>query len=66
MIDAGCRVEQALVVLSTWLEITMADDRSAILIGAVMSLLDGVPEVIEKADAQLAGYVMREHLEGKA
>lgn len=65
-IDAKCRVEQAQAVLGTWLEVTVATDRDVTLIGAVMSLLEGVPEAINETETELSNYVMRDHLEGKS
>jgi hypothetical protein len=64
--DARCHVEQAQAVLSAWLEATAASDRDLALIGAVMSLLEGVPEAMEEAETELAAYVMRDHREGKS
>ncbi|WP_447870007.1 hypothetical protein [Serratia fonticola] len=66
LIDARGRVEQAKATLSVWLEVTSADDESDIhMIGAVMSLLEGVTEAMDEAESSLADYVLRDHLGGK-
>ncbi|WP_200864648.1 hypothetical protein [Pantoea sp. AS-PWVM4] len=47
--DAQCRVTQAQAVLSMWLESCIGkDDRQGEMIGAVMSLLEGISESMEK------------------
>lgn len=66
LIDAKCRVEQTAPTLSVWLEATAADERDVNMIGAVMSLLEGVAEAMGEADSKLADYVMRDHREGKS
>ncbi|WON77026.1 hypothetical protein [Serratia sp. UGAL515B_01] len=66
LIDARCRVEQAQAVLSVLLEERSSNDREVALIGAVMSLLELVPEAMEETECELADYVMRNHLEGKS
>ncbi|CAK9884231.1 MAG: hypothetical protein XXXJIFNMEKO3_00613 [Candidatus Erwinia impunctatus] len=52
--DAGCRVRLVQALISVWLE---ADPQlftgtgfTAYLVGAIETLLDGVPEAIEEAD----------------
>ncbi|WP_235784803.1 hypothetical protein [Serratia fonticola] len=62
LIDAIGRVEQAKATLSVWLEATVADDCDRHMIGAVMSLLEGVPEAMDEAESRLADYVMRDYL----
>ncbi|AWO80694.1 MULTISPECIES: hypothetical protein [Serratia] len=60
--DSICRVQQAQAVLSIWLERTSLRTHSngeEDLIGAIMSLLQGVPEIMEGADEVLAGMVMQ-------
>ncbi|EPF20101.1 Uncharacterised protein [Cedecea davisae] len=65
--DAVCQIEQAQIVLEMWLESTTKDADPDIprLIGAVMTLLNGVSESVSKADTELGDYVMREHKAGK-
>lgn len=53
LIDAGCQVEQAEAILSMWLEFT--DDREeASKIGAIMTLLQGVYEAIDRAQQEIS------------
>lgn len=47
--DANCRVDQALAVLSMWLECTHDKDEANI-ISSIITLLDGVSESIEEAN----------------
>lgn len=56
LIDATCRVEQAQAVLSMWLESLPADTPQELprMIGCILSLLGGVPEVMAEADVELA------------
>lgn len=50
LIDAQCRVEQAGAILSLLLDSIDDDEREMLLIAGVISLLDGVPEVIREAE----------------
>ncbi|HHQ2474927.1 TPA: hypothetical protein ACSPJ5_004432 [Klebsiella pneumoniae] len=53
--DSTCRIQQAQEVLSLWLEATNKDDSStAKLIGAIISLLDGIPELMDSVEDELA------------
>ncbi|CZV84653.1 MULTISPECIES: hypothetical protein [Enterobacteriaceae] len=62
--DAVCQVEQAQAVLSLWLETTTRKDGDlSRMIGALMTLLDGVPESMDEAESKLADYAMREYKE---
>ncbi|EPF3782503.1 hypothetical protein ACSR69_005664, partial [Escherichia coli] len=45
LIEAQCRIEQVQTVLGFWLEGASPSNRDKLMIGAVMSLLNGVPEV---------------------
>lgn len=65
LIDARGRVEQAKATLSVWLEATKAGESDRHMIGAVMSLLEGVTEAMDEAESSLADYVLRDHLGGK-
>lgn len=67
LIDANKQVEQAQAVLSLWLEQSSDQASPALtsLIGAVLTLLHGVPQAMEEAESALAGYVIRDHREGK-
>ncbi|EPG2864913.1 hypothetical protein QEG60_003403 [Pluralibacter gergoviae] len=52
--DSICRVQQAQAVLSIWLERTTTDHGdTADLIGAILSLLDGIPDVMDAAEDEL-------------
>ncbi|NHX21952.1 hypothetical protein HA396_27770, partial [Escherichia coli] len=44
LIEAQCRIEQVQTVLGFWLEGASPSNRDKLMIGAVMSLLNGVPE----------------------
>ncbi len=68
LIDAACQIKQAQAVLSVWLENTTnkTDSDLPCLIGSIITLLHGVPEVISEAESQLHNHVMRECREGKA
>lgn len=67
LIDATCQIEQAQAVLSMWLERTNKDSDPDLprLIGSIITLLHGVPEVMSEAESQLADYVMRDYRESK-
>ncbi|HDV4932925.1 hypothetical protein NPL72_18300 [Escherichia coli] len=43
LIEAQCRIEQVQTVLGFWLEGASPSNRDKLMIGAVMSLLNGVP-----------------------
>lgn len=47
LIDAECRVKQAERVLAIWLESGLFGAESADMIGALVTLLDGVHDSIE-------------------
>lgn len=66
LIDARGRVEQAKTTLSVWLEATKAGESDRHMIGAVMSLLEGVTEAMDEAGNSLGDYVMRDHSGGKS
>ncbi len=64
--DATCQVEQAQAVLAMWLELTTSNNNGiAKKIGALITLLDGVPEVMVEANNNLCDYAMREYRDGK-
>ncbi len=52
LIDAARQVEQAQSILSMWLEFTR-DTEEANKVAAILTLLHGVPEVMDKADGDL-------------
>lgn len=56
--DAFCRVSQVQAVLAMWLELVSGYDDSEIIhqVGSVITLLDGVPEVMQAAEKKLADY----------
>lgn len=56
LIEAQCRIEQVQTVLGFWLEGASPSNRDKLMIGAVMSLLNGVPEAIQEADELLGKY----------
>ncbi|EQB4442709.1 hypothetical protein ACYKEA_000387 [Pluralibacter gergoviae] len=51
--DAKCRIQQAQEMLSLWLEATTNDDRTANLLGGVLTMLDGIPDVMDAAEGEL-------------
>ena len=59
LIEAQCRIEQVQTVLGFWLEGASPSHRDKLMIGAVMSLLNGVPEAIQEADELLANMSYR-------
>ena len=64
--DATCQVEQAQAVLAMWLELATSNKNDiSDKIGAVITLLDGVPEVMVEANNNLCDYAMREYRDGK-
>lgn len=51
LLDAKCRVESAKAVLGAWLEtLGRQSQEEANMVGAIMFLLDGVPEAIDAAE----------------
>lgn len=56
LLDAKCQVEQAQAVLSVWMEADISDDKTIEMMGALMTLLRGVPDAMGEADYQL-GYM---------
>lgn len=64
--DVTCQVKQAQAVLAMWLELTTSNNNGiAKKIGALITLLDGVPEVMVEANNNLCDYAMREYRGGK-
>lgn len=62
--DAICRVEQAQGVLSVWMEMGIFNRTlSPSMVGALITLLEGVPEAMNAANSELVDYMKRE---GKA
>ncbi|WP_285213001.1 hypothetical protein [Klebsiella quasipneumoniae] len=60
LIDSTCRIQQAQEVLSLWLEATNKNDSgTAKLIGAIISLLDGIPELMDSVEDELAGMDLK-------
>lgn len=54
LIDATCRVGQAQEVLAMWLEgLHKSEAAEARMIGALISILDGVPEAMTSAEEKL-------------
>ena len=48
LIDSACRIKQAQQVLSLWLEAPIKKDSGTDhLIGAVITLLDGIPDLMD-------------------
>lgn len=64
--DAQCRVEQAQALLSVWMEAETGDKTTWALIGAIITLLDGVPEAVKAAEYEICDYIARDMREGKA
>lgn len=65
--DSICRVQQAQAVLSIWLERTTTDDGDTTdLIGAILSLLDGIPDVMDAAEDELCAMDKLKRSGGKA
>ncbi|RSV89329.1 hypothetical protein [Klebsiella aerogenes] len=65
--DSICRVQQAQAVLSIWLERTTTDHGdTADLIGAILSLLEGIPDVMDAAEEELLSCVLLKAAGGKA
>jgi hypothetical protein len=57
--DSTCRIQQAQEVLSLWLEATNKNDSGDLQIGAIISLLDGIPELMDSAEDELAGMDLK-------
>ncbi|WP_392439921.1 hypothetical protein AABD61_02220 [Edwardsiella piscicida] len=54
-LDAFCRVKSAQAILGLWLEVPGTNrGRTCDLIGGLLSILDGVPEAIERSEDELA------------
>ena len=65
LVDSACRIKQAQQVLSLWLEATNKNDSgTANLIGAIISLLDGIPELMDSVEGELVDMDLS--LDGKA
>ena len=65
--DSICRVQQAQAVLSVWLESTTTDHgNTSDLIGAIMSLLEGIPDVMTAAEDELFTIDMHKRAGGKS
>ncbi|HBX7649735.1 TPA: hypothetical protein MIG41_09165 [Klebsiella pneumoniae] len=63
--DSACRIQQAQEVLSIWLEATNKNDSgTANLIGAIITLLDGIPELMDSVEGELVDMDLS--LDGKA
>ncbi|UIN00054.1 hypothetical protein [Yersinia ruckeri] len=64
--DATCQVKQARAILAMWLELATSNNKDiSDKIGAIITLLDGVPEVMIAANSKLADYDYEKHKEGK-
>ena len=65
LIDSACRIKQAQQVLSLWLEAPIKKDSGTDhLIGAVITLLDGIPELMDSVEGELVDMDLS--LDGKA
>lgn len=63
LIDAARQVEQAQSVLCMWLEFTR-DTEEANKVAAILTLLHGIPEVMDKADSEMMNLEQL-HLKGR-
>ncbi|HEN3451903.1 TPA: hypothetical protein U5D73_004408 [Yersinia enterocolitica] len=64
--DATCQVKQARAVLAMWFELTTSNKNDVSdKIGAIITLLDGVPEVMIAANSKLADYDYEKYKGGK-
>ncbi|CNI72434.1 Uncharacterised protein [Yersinia pekkanenii] len=64
--DVTCQVKQAQAVLAMWLELaTGGKNDTTDKIGAIITLLDGVPEVMVEANNNLHDYTMEKYKESK-
>lgn len=64
--DSICRVQQAQEVLSLWLEATTEDNSTSRLLGSLLTLLDGVPDVMDSAEEELSTIDAQKIARGKA
>ncbi|MEN3754471.1 hypothetical protein [Mangrovibacter yixingensis] len=64
LMDAECRVRQALAVLGIWLEVQRNDNETRQLIASVQTLLTGVPESIDQAENELTEFTALRLREG--
>ncbi|EPI4980578.1 hypothetical protein ACS6VG_002503 [Raoultella planticola] len=65
--DSICRVKQAEAVLSVWLErTTSASGDTSDLIGAILSLLNGVTDDMDAAEQELFDLDMQKRAGGKS
>lgn len=65
--DSICRVQQAQAVLSIWLERTTTDHGdTADLLGAILSLLDGLPDAMDAAEDELCALNSLKNAGGRA
>ena len=51
--DSIFRLQQAQELLSLWLESTANDDRTTNLLGGLLTLLEGIPDVMDAAEGEL-------------
>jgi hypothetical protein len=65
LIDAQCQVEQAQGLLSVWMEANISDDITMTMIGALMTLLKGVPKSMQETDAELSDYILADYIARK-
>ncbi|CNI16664.1 Uncharacterised protein [Yersinia similis] len=64
--DVTCQVRQAQAVLAMWLELATSNKSDiSDKIGAIITLLDGVPEAMISANSKLADYIFKEYKESK-
>ncbi len=61
LIEAQCRIEQLIRTVFRVLAEGPAPATDKLMIGAVMSLLNGVPEAIQEADELLGKYELQNH-----
>lgn len=66
LIDAQMRVHQAQATLGFWLEATKSGDKDKAMIGALISLLEGVPEAMQEADESLFDHEERQRKGSKS
>lgn len=64
--DVTHQVEQAQAVLAMWLELATSNKSdTSDKIGAIITLLDGVPEVMIAANSELADFNYQKYKGGK-
>ena len=63
LIDAARQVEQAQSFLSMWLELTK-DPEEANKVAAILTLLHGIPAVMDEADSEMMN-LEQPHLKGR-